>query len=85
MVFILSESAGEIRWSEWRKMGGCTLSMQAETPLHKHYYRKRERFERVNPTLKEVGRISSLAEREIARFAHEHLNIEGFAVPETSS
>ena len=82
MVFLLSESAGEIRWSEWRKMGGCSLSMQAEVPLHKHYYQRRQRFEKVNPTLKEIARISNLAGLEIARHAHEKLNIEGFVVPE---
>jgi hypothetical protein len=82
MVFVLSESAGEIRWSEWRKMGGCALSMQAEAPIRKYYYGKRLRFESQNPCLKEIGKISRLAEREIARFAHEHLKLTEFVVPE---
>ncbi len=82
MVFVLSESAGEMKWLEWRKMGGCTLSIQAEAPIRKYYYGKRQKFEGQNPTLKEIGKISRLAEREIARYAHEHLKLEDFVVPE---
>ena len=83
MVFLLSESGGMVRWSEWRKMGGCSLSLQAENPIRKYYHEKRQRFELQNPTLKEIGKISRLAEREIARFAHDHLNLEDFVIPET--
>jgi len=82
MVFVLSESAGHLRWLEWRKMGGCALSMQAEAPIRKYYYGKRQRLEHQNPTLREIGAISRLAEREIARFARERLMLEDFAVPE---
>ena len=82
MVFILSESAGSVRWSEWRKMGGCGLSMQAEAPIRKYYYGKRQRFESQDPTLKEIGKISRLAELEMARYAHEHMKREDFVDPE---
>ncbi|MBP2673740.1 MAG: hypothetical protein H6Q84_580 [Deltaproteobacteria bacterium] len=82
MVFLLSESAGEVRWLEWRKMGGCSLSLQAENPIRKYYHGKRQRFEIQNPTLKEIGKISRLAEREIARYAHEYLKLENFVIPE---
>jgi len=84
MVFVLSETGGQVRWLDWRKMGGCTLSVQAEAPIRKYYYGKRQRFESQNPTLKEIGKISRLAEREIARFAYDHLNLEDFVVPEPS-
>ena len=84
MVFIISESAEKMRWSEWRKMGGCSLSMQAEAPIRKYYYGRRQSFESQNPTLKEIGRISKLAELEIARFAHENLKRDDLAVPESS-
>ena len=83
MVFVLSESAGKISWSEWRKMGGCSLSMQAETPIRKFFYNKKQRFESQNPTLKEIGKISRLAELEIARFAHENLKRDDLVVPES--
>jgi len=84
LVFIISESAENIRWSEWRKMGGRSLSMQAEAPIRKYYYNKRQIFESQNPTLKEIGRISKLAELEIARFAHENLKRDDLVVPESS-
>jgi hypothetical protein len=83
MVFLLSESAGAVRWSEWRRMGGCSLSLQAENPIRKHYHGMRQRFESQNPTLKEIGKISRLAELEMARFARERLKREDFVVPES--
>jgi len=83
MVYVLSETAGELKWLEWRKMGGCALTLQAETPIRKYYHNKRQRFEAQNPTLKEIGKISKLAELEIARYAHEYLKREDFVVPET--
>lgn len=82
MVYVLSETAGQLKWMEWRKMGGCGLTLQAETPIRKYYHGKRQRFEVQNPTLKEIGRISKLAELEIARFAREYLKREDFVVPE---
>jgi hypothetical protein len=82
MVYLLSETGGQLRWLEWKKMGGCGLSMQAEAPIRKYYYGMKQRFEHQNPTLKEIGKISRLAEREIARFAHEHMKLEEYVIPE---
>jgi hypothetical protein len=57
--------------------------MQAETPIRKFFYNKKQRFESQNPTLKEIGKISRLAELEIARFAHENLKRDDLVVPES--
>jgi len=85
MVYVLSETAGQLKWLEWRKMGGCGLSTQAETPIRKYYHARRQTFEHQNPTLKEVGRISKLAELEIARYAREYLKRDDYVVPETTA
>lgn len=81
MVYVLSETAGRMRWMEWRKMGGCALTLQAEKPIRNYYHAKRQRFEVQNPTLKEICGISKLAELEIARYAREHMKREDFVVP----
>jgi len=84
MVYVLSETASAIRWSDWRKMGGCSLSIQAEKPIRNHYYSKRQRFELQNPSLKDIGKISRLAELEIARYAVEHLKRDDLVAPEAA-
>lgn len=82
-TYLLSEKAGKTRWSEWLKMGGCGMSHLDEAVVRGHYFEKKQKLEKADPTLKEIGKIARSAERNIARFGKEHLGLEDWAVPES--
>ena len=77
-TYLLTEAGKAVRWSDWKKLGGCGLSNYDEAEVS----RVLGDIRKTNPTLGQLQDVRITAGRGLARFAKDHLNRPEWAQPE---
>lgn len=76
--YVLTDTAKNVTWLEWLKLGGCGISNYAEPRVA----RVLGVLSKTNPTLGQIQDAFIVAGRELARFAKTHLGKPDWAVAE---
>ena len=80
MTYLLTDKGRNITYAQWRKMGGCGISNYASVWTSNNLQVPPAGWDSL-----ELGKIADacvVANRELARFALEHLKLTDFATEE---
>ena len=77
-VYRLTAQAKTMTWKEWKKIGGCGLSAQAELLLRNKLVAVGKVYND-NPPLGDIANNSIIADREMARFGVDRLGLKDWA------